>query len=158
MQNLARTALVALFGLAVNVSAEPRVCIGGDLDRLSQTEKNSCRAMAARVQRDATRFHAQDDWHFVVVCTESDWATYAALSTRGTALTALNVDTDVKRKMTFFRGATLLMGDTLFNRRLIAREAVRGLMVGANETAIEMQVAVLVPEGGDPAVAVAGTR
>ena len=158
MQILARTALVALFGLASQVAAEPRVCIGGDLDRLSQVEKNSCKAAADQVRRDATRFHAQDDWHFVVVCTESDWTTYAAISARGAKLAALNVDTDVKRKMTFFRGATLAMGDTQFNRRLIAREAARGLMPGADEAAIEKQVAALVTEGGDDAVAVAASR
>ena len=158
MQILARTALVALFGLAVNVSAEPRVCIGGDLDHLSQAEKSSCRATADQVRRDAVRFHAPDDWHFFVVCTESDWTTYASISAKGASLALLNVDTDVKRRMTFFRGAILAAGDSPMVHRLIAREAARGLLGSSDEVAIEKQVAEWLPQGNEGAVALQASR
>ena len=158
MQILARTALVALFGLAANASAEPRVCIGGDLDRLSQSEKSTCRASAEQVRRDAVRFHAPEDWHFVVVCTESDWATYAAISAKGASLAPLNVDTDMTRRMTFFRGATLAMGDSPLVHRLIAHEAARGLLQSMDEAAIAKQVSAWMPEGSGGAVTLTASR
>lgn len=158
MQILARTALVALFGLAANVSAEPRVCIGGDLDHLSQTEKSSCRASAEQVRRDAIRFHAPDDWHFYVVCTESDWAMYAAISEKASSLASLTVDTDLKRRTTFFRGATLAMEDSPTVHRLIAHEAARGLLQSTDEVAIAKQMAVWIPDGSESAVALTASR
>lgn len=147
MKIVARAVLAAVFGLAIHASAEPRVCIGGDLDHLSAPEKNSCRANAERIRQDAARFHAPSDWHYFVICTESDWKAYAAYSRRSPAeLAGLNVDTDLAGRRTFFRGAVLGTASPERFHRLIAREAASALLNSVDELAIDKQVSLWIPE------------
>ncbi len=146
MKSLTRALVGTIFGLAVHASAEPRVCIGGDLDRLSQAQKNVCWSSAKKVRADATEFHAPEDWHFYIICTESDWTTYASFSKRGAELTSLNVDTDMDKRATYFRGEALTLGDPYNIRRLIAREAAKGLLQTLDEVALQKQVSLWIPE------------
>lgn len=151
-------AAVLLSTVAVHASAQPRVCIGGDLDRLSAAQKNSCRASADQVRVDVERFHAPADWHFFVVCTEEDWTTYAAMSDRGTEVAASYVDTDLKKHTTFFRGATLSNSEPERFHRLIAHEAARGLLQSVDENVIARQLSVWMPAGGEGVVTLTASR
>ncbi len=158
MTMMVRSALAVLLSFAVQASAEPRVCIGGDLDHLTATEKNNCRASADRLRMDADRFHAPADWHFFVICTEADWTMYTSLTKHTAGLESLEVDTDVQHRRTFFRGSALANPDRTHVRRLIAHEAASALLGNGDEVAIQKQVAAWLPDGQDPAPVLSASR
>ncbi len=158
MHILTRAALITFLGFAIQTSAQPRVCIGGDLDSLTQTQKNGCRASADHVRVDAEKFHAPADWHFFVICTESDWTVYAAFSQRSAQLASSNVDTDLQKRTTFLRGATLSMSDPSSMHRLIAHESARALLQTHDEVAIQKQMSVWIPESDAGAMVLASNR
>ena len=99
-------ALITLFSLSA--VAQTRYCIGGDLDHLSAAERASCTAAKDEVRAAATRLHAPEDWHFVVVCGEQGWRDYTAIAERSkVALEDLGADTDLQGHVTYLREARL---------------------------------------------------
>lgn len=89
--------------------AQVRVCMSGNLDQLSATDRRSCEEQVARTRGAAVRTHAPDDWHFVVVCGEDGWKDYMAFSLAGeSALRDAAADTDAENRTTFLRGTRLL--------------------------------------------------
>ena len=98
----------SLLGVVVPAVAQMRVCMGGNLDTLSATERHTCEEQVARTQAAANDAHAPADWHFVVVCGEDGWKDYMAFSTAGErALADAAADTDVVNKTTFLRGTRM---------------------------------------------------
>jgi hypothetical protein len=146
MYALVRVGLVFLLVSAVHASAENRVCIGGDLDHLSQAQKNSCWEMADQVRDGMTKFHPPADWHFYVICTDSDWKAYAAFSKRSAVeLATLDADTDIQKRVTFLRGERLLTATGPGLDKMLAHEVASALLESTNEKLIKKQVALLLP-------------
>ena len=142
MKVLARVTLVSLLSFAVHASAESRVCIGGDLDRLSPAQKSGCFNSASRVRSQPVTLHAPSDWHFFVVCTESDWQMYASFSKRKAVdLNRIGADTDIQNRTTFFRGEWLLASGNKGLNELVAHEVAAAVLQSADEIAIHKQVA-----------------
>jgi hypothetical protein len=147
MKALVRVGLVSLLAFAVHASAENRVCIGGDLDHLTEAQKSGCWDIAHQVRSDAAKFNPPADWHFFVICTDSDWKAYAAFSKRSAAdLATMNADTDVQQRVTFLRGARLMTADASGLDKILAHEVASALLESTDETRIKRQVAVLLQE------------
>ena len=99
---------VATIAMGVSAVAQTRFCIGGDLDRLSAGERASCNAAKDTVKLTATRLHAPEDWHFVIVCGEGGWKEYTAVAQRGeVALNDSDADTDLDQHVTYLRESRL---------------------------------------------------
>jgi hypothetical protein len=147
MKPFVRISLISLLSLAVHASAESRVCIGGDLDNLTQQQKNDCWASAHQIGSEATKFHAPADWHYFVVCTESDWKMYAAYSKHSAAaLATLGAETDLRSRTTFFRGGWLPKGDSSGLTKTVAHEVASAVLQSTDEAVIQKQVAMWLPE------------
>jgi hypothetical protein len=147
MKVLARAAVVSLLALAFHASAESRVCIGGDLDHLNEAQKSGCWNSAHQIGNYAAKFHAPADWHFFVVCTDSDWKAYTAFSKRKAAdLAALGADTDLEKRVTFFRGEWLRNIPVQGLNQAVAHEVAIALLQSTDEKIIQRQVALWVPE------------
>lgn len=78
--------LLSAFALSGSIlcspaAAQTRFCLGGDLDHLTQEQKSACSAKVQLLRGIATSLGAPEDWHFVVVCGEDGWKSYAAFST-----------------------------------------------------------------------------
>ena len=143
-------AVLSLLGLAVHASAENRVCIGGDLDHLTTSQKNACWASAADVRKTAAKFNAPEDWHFFVVCTDEDWKVYAAFSKRASAqLDKAGADTDLQNRTTFLRGAWLHSNEAPKLERIVAHEVASAVWQSADEVVIQRQVALWFPKTND---------
>jgi len=111
MYIFAALVLLCITHLSSPLSAQTRFCIGGDLDHLSAAQRSTCVAKMNQIRMLTAKYHAAADWHFVVVCTDSDWSDYAAFSQRTPAqLREVSADTDLDRKTTFFRGDSLSGG------------------------------------------------
>lgn len=150
MKTSLRATLFATAAFTVHALAQAptqsSVCIGGDLSRLTASEKGRCLASAARVRAEADRFHAPANWRFFIVCTEYDWQTYAAYTDRPlTELASATVDTNLARRTTFFRGESLPLEDPARLKLAVAREVVRATLGTDNQVAIEQRLAVLIP-------------
>jgi hypothetical protein len=159
MKALVRVGLVSLLAFAVHASAENRVCIGGDLDHLSEIQKTSCWNIAHQVGSDAAKFHPPADWHFYVICTDSDWKAYATFSKRSAAeLATLNADTDVQQRVTFLRGERLLTADASGLDQILAHEVASALLKSTDETRIKKQVALLLQENNNTAPTLLASR
>ena len=147
MRSFVRIGLASLLLCAFHASAENPVCIGGNLDHLSEAQKGSCRGIADRVRIGTTKFHPPADWHFYVLCTDADWKSYAAFSTRSAQqLATLDADTDVRNHMTFLRGEHLLAADVSGLDKILAHEVASALLGSTDEKLIDKQVALLLPE------------
>ena len=139
----------------------PRFCLGGELDHLSPAQRTACSAKLASVREAARRFGAPEGWHFVLVCGEEGWKSYAAFSSRPAAeLENASADTDILAHSTYFReeklaaaaessGATRipdrpLPDRTLLNRalldRTVAHEVAAVVLQTADEAAIQAKV------------------
>jgi hypothetical protein len=159
MHAIVRIGLVSLLGFAVHASAENRVCIGGDLDHLSEVQKSSCWNIAHQVGSDAAKFHAPDGWHFYVICTDADWKAYATFSKRSAAeLATLNADTDVQQRVTFLRGERLLKADASGLDQILVHEVASALLKSTDETQIKKQVALLLQENSNTAPTLLASR
>lgn len=100
--------VVAAIVMGVPAVAQTRFCIGGDLDRLSAGERASCNAAKDTVRLTATRLHAPEDWHFVIVCGEGGWKEYTAVAQRGeVALNDSAADTVLDQHVTYLRESRL---------------------------------------------------
>ncbi len=155
----ARVALVSLLGLAVQASAANRVCIGGDLDHMTEAQRHGCLANAAQVREAAARFHAPADWHFYVMCTEEDWQAYSVLSKKSpTQLSQVAGDTDLAKRTTFLRGGRLAKASAIGFDKIVAREVASASLRSVDEAVIKEQVAVWLPEADRAALTLDGTR
>lgn len=146
MRPYARLALASALAFAVHASGESPVCIGGDLDHLSAVQKETCNAAAAQVRSMAAAFHAPEDWHFYVICTNADWNMYASFSSRAESqLADFNADTDLQKHTTFLRGEQLLGTDKDAAARLVAHEIAMAVLKTSDEAQIQQKVASWLP-------------
>ena len=149
MRNLGRAALLLVTAslLPLQSFAESRFCIGGDTSNLNVSQKKACMAELAQVQTLAKRFHAPDDWHFVMVCDAAGWSDYAAFSQRSqTELVNASADTDLAEQSTFFRGDRLSTPNASRFERVVAHEIAGIKLHTADEFLIEQQLATWLPE------------
>jgi hypothetical protein len=101
-------ALAATLVLSISAIAQTKVCMGGNLDTMTSTEKQTCENQVSVARVAAANAKASGDWHFVVVCGEDGWKDYAAFSQQGAAqLRTAASDTDYANKTTFLRGTRL---------------------------------------------------
>jgi len=136
-----------LLSLAVHASAENSVCIGGDLDHLNAAQKAICQATANQIRSEAVKFNAPGDWHFFVLCTETDWKVYTTFSKRNPmSLASLGADTDLEQHRTFFNGEHLHAANALGLDKIVAHEVASALLKSTDEKAIQTQVAVWLPD------------
>ncbi len=132
-------ALCSLFCIAA--TAQTRFCTGGDLDHLTSAQKASCTATLRTVRSVASTLHAPDDWHFVIVCGEDGWQSYAAFATRTEGdLQSAIADTHLDTRETFLRGSRLQdHGDTSV-RNVVAHE-IAGILLKTKDTVAVQQKA-----------------
>lgn len=104
--------MIATVCFCLPAIAQMKVCMGGNLDSLTASEKRSCENQVQMARTAAEKTKAPADWHFVVVCGEDGWKDYMAFSLRGESeLTDAVADTDVANKTTFLRGSRMLSMD-----------------------------------------------
>lgn len=122
--------------------AQTRICIGGDLDHLSNAERAACSATAQAVRNEANSMHAPGDWHFVVVCGEAGWKNYTAFSSRGSAaLDDAAVDTDLEQQTTYLREDRLRATSGTGMHHIVAHEIASIVLHTDREDAIQAQLA-----------------
>ena len=103
--------------------AQTHICLGGDLDHLTKTQKDHCTARLQEVRKAAAALHAPEGWHFVVVCGEEGWKAYADYSLRqDTALQHAVVDTDYAAHETFLRESALESLTSSGSENILSRE------------------------------------
>ena len=86
--------------------------------------------------------HAPDGWHFVVVCGEEGWKSYAAFSPRGEAvLEEASADTDLAGRTTYFREDRLHTPQPHGLQRVLAHEIASIVLKTDDENAIQAQMA-----------------
>ncbi len=138
----------ALFTMLICLPAvaQTRYCLGGDLDHLSAAERASCNAARDMVKTTATRLHAPENWHFVIVCGEQGWKDYTAVAQREeVALENSAADTDLDQHVTYLRQSRL--GETQTQPQLPELQSVlihelASIKLGSHdERLIEAQVA-----------------
>ena len=128
--------------IPVSAVAQTRFCMGGDLDHLSQTDRAACSATVQAVRNAASTLHAPDGWHFVVVCGEEGWKSYAAFSSHGEAvLEDAAADTDLAQGTTFFREDRLHTPQAHGLQHVVAHEVASILLKTNDEPAIQSQMA-----------------
>ncbi len=146
MKNLSFLALVSpLLATLLSCSAvaQTRYCIGGDLDHLSAAERASCSAAKDLVKGTATRLHAPEDWHFIVVCGEEGWKDYTAVAQRGNvALEDSAADTDLTLRVTYLRESRLRAPQPQELQRVVAHELASIESNTHDERVIAAQIAV----------------
>ncbi|SEB47377.1 hypothetical protein [Terriglobus roseus] len=129
-----RNALVLAATLVISLSAiaQTKVCMGGNLDTMTSTEKQTCENQVSMARTAAANSNISGDWHFVVVCGEDGWKDYAAFSQQGEAqLRTAAADTDYANKTTFLRGTRL-------NSAEVAGEVVRNALRKPATEAIQL--------------------
>lgn len=144
MKLLLAPAALALAATLVPVSAvaQTRFCMGGDLDHLTQTDRAACSATVQAVRTAASSMHAPDGWHFVVVCGEEGWKSYAAFSTHSEdVLENASADTNREEQTTYFREDRLHTPQAHSLQRVVAHEMASILLKTDNESAIQTQMA-----------------
>jgi hypothetical protein len=100
--------IAATLVFSLTAIAQTKVCMGGNLDTLSSTEKHACENQVSMARSAAAASNISGDWHFVVVCGEDGWRDYAAFSQQGeVTLRAAASDTDYANKTTYLRGTRL---------------------------------------------------
>ncbi len=127
--------------LCASAAAQTRFCIGGDLDHLSPAQKAACSAKMRAVKVAAADLHAPEDWHFVVVCGEEGWKSYAAyaMDESSNLLNAV-ADTHLEQHETFFREDRLDIADVRALQHVVAHEVAGIALHSKDETAINHQV------------------
>ena len=133
--------------VCATAAAQTRFCIGGDLDHLTQTQKTACSAKMKAVKVAAASFHAPENWHFVVVCGEEGWKSYAAYAMeQGASLVDAAADTNLEQHETFLRDGKLNMADLRSVQRVVAHEVAGILVHSKDEVAISQQMNVWLGE------------
>jgi hypothetical protein len=123
-----RCASILILGFLANAAcpAENRLCVGGDVEKLSALEQKLCKDQIQEA-RILIRQHARvSDWHFVVVCGETSWRELSEFS-HGSEdfLLKAAADTNEEERTTYLRGA-MLTEDSLRDPKLIATIANLG--------------------------------
>ena len=134
-------ALVATF-VSLPAVAQTRFCMGGDLDHISAAERAECSATTEAVRSAAASMHAPQGWHFVVVCGEEGWKSYAAFSSHSEAtLESASADTNLDEQTTFFREDRLHTPQAHGLQRVVAHEIASIVLKTDDENAIQTQMA-----------------
>ena len=139
--NATRSLAIASTLLCASAVAQTRFCIGGDLDHMSQTQRVACNAKMQAVKQATAALHAPEDWHFVVVCGENGWKSYAAYSMDdNAALLSADADTNLDRRETFLREDRLDMVNLRSLQRVVAHEVAEITLRSKDEIAINRQM------------------
>jgi len=100
--------IIAALCLSLPACAQVKVCMGGNLDGLTASQKNTCEDQVRMTREAATSANAPSDWHFVVVCDEDGWKDYTAFAQRdGADLQLASADTNFAERTTFLRGTRM---------------------------------------------------
>lgn len=119
---------IAVLSAFLPAVAQTRVCMGGNLDTLTATDRRACEEQVARARVAADDMHPPADWHFVVVCGEDGWKDYMAFSSAGEkALIHASADTDTVNKTTFLHGTRMTTTDA---SNQVMAEAFRPVLTG----------------------------
>ncbi len=133
-------AIVSTF-VCASAAAQTRFCIGGDLDHLTQAQKSACSAKMQAVKAAAAGLHAPEDWHFVVVCGENGWKSYAAYAMdENASLLNASADTNLEQHETFLREDKLDLANLHSVRRVVAHEVAGIAVHSKDEVAIHQQM------------------
>lgn len=133
-----RLLTIASTFICLSAVAQTRFCIGGDLDHLSTQEKLACSAKLQAVKQTAAALRAPENWHFVVVCGEDGWKSYAAFASQGSAaLLRASSDTHFEQRETYLRGDRLDVEDLRRLRQVFAHEVAGIVLKSTDEVAIE---------------------
>ena len=147
-----RSLAVASTLLCASAVAQTRFCIGGDLDHMSETQKTACHAKMQAVKQAAASLHAPADWHFVVVCGEDGWKSYAAYSLDDSAaLVHADADTHLAQRETFLREDRLDLGNLRSLQRVVAHEIAEITLQSKDELAISRQINLWLDRNSDRA-------
>ena len=133
MRQLIVCAATIVFSLSA--VAQTKVCMGGNLDGLSSTERHTCENQVRMTREAATASNVPSDWHFVVVCGEDGWKDYVAFSQQPeTSLRAAASDTDFANKTTFLRGTRMDSADAAIQvvANSLRRPAGDGVVLARN--------------------------
>ncbi len=118
-----RTFTIAGALLCASAVAQTRVCLGGDLEHLSPAQRAACTSKMQAVRDVAASLQAPGDWHFVVVCGEQGWRSYAAFgSATQEAVLMAAADTNLEQHETFLRETRLDVADSRSLQRLLSQE------------------------------------
>ena len=129
--------------ITASAVAQTRFCIGGDLDHITAADRAACSTTMQAVRAEASRLHAPDDWHFVVVCGEQGWTQYTAFSSRGAeALNGAAADTDLEEHTTYLRESSLNAPQPHSLQHAVAHEIAAITLKTHDELAIQNQIAV----------------
>ncbi len=159
MHVLVRIGVAGLLSFSIHASATDRVCIGGDLDHLSEVQKSACWSSARQVHANADKFKAPDDWHFYVICSEADWKAFAMYSkTSPKLLAAAAADTDLGKRTTFFRGEWLVRADEAYVQKTVAHEVAVARLESTDEKRVQIQIAKWIPQTGSRALTLWASR
>jgi hypothetical protein len=144
---LARTAAVSATLLCATAVAQSRFCIGGDMTRMSPSEKAACSAKLQAVRTAAAALQAPEGWHFVLVCGKQGWKDYTGFRLAdNTALVDASADTDLEQHETFFREDRLDLANPAALRRLVAVEVAGILLQSRDQVAINTEAALLLSQ------------
>jgi len=122
MRNYRNFVAFALTAIAVShCDAENRFCLGGETDHLTVAERKSCAEQMQVARTLVARYSHVDNWHFVLVCGESNWAEYSEFSRNDPkALLRVVADTTLNDRTTYLRGDMLTTKDaSLIDSRML---------------------------------------
>ena len=93
------------------LTAQPKVCMGGDIEHLNAAEAAACSSAVRSVRAQSAAVEASGDWHIVVVCGSTGWQQYAEFAEGGESVLHKAIDTDVAERTTFVNAAALSTAD-----------------------------------------------
>ena len=119
--DMKHVSLALLAGLSLSAVAQTKVCIGGDLDNLSQAQIAACQMKSSGVQAAARSMGVRSDWHIIVVCDDAGWSDYASFTGKSVAaVMETDEQTDLPTRTTFVRGSKLEINQKHAMERLLA--------------------------------------
>lgn len=106
-------ALLSFSAMVAGAETGNRICLGGNIEQLSSTQRFACQQRAQQVRRAADQA-GLSNWHFVVVCDDAGWSDYAAFSTTpAEALQNRATDTNADARTTFVRATGISTPESL---------------------------------------------
>lgn len=150
LSNTTPVVAVASMFFCLSAVAQTRFCLGGKLDELTQAQKASCAAKMQTVRTLASALHAPENWHFVVVCGEEGWKSYASYAAgQEDALRDRVANTDFELRETFFRESRLDQADVKAFQNTVAHEIASITLGTKDEAAISQRTAQLLGQQGE---------